>query len=85
MTRVTAGLRPVPIAANGTLVVKGESIGGFLPSAGGTIAVDDPDGNAVIAATTVTAGVYIPLPCYFGKPGAEVTLASDAAGSLFIG
>jgi hypothetical protein len=76
---------PVKLAANASYTLKNaRMIGGFLATATGTLKLDDPAGNEVIAATAVTAGVFTPLPCKFAGPGAKVTLASSAAGTLFI-
>lgn len=73
------------ITANGSYLVGGNRIAAFLPSAGGTIAVTDADGTTLVAATTVTAGVYVELPIRFNtNMGGTVTLASDAAGTLLL-
>lgn len=77
--------RPVRMAANASYTVTGTRIGGFLPSASGTIAVTDADGSTLIAATAVTAGQPVPFPMHFNtQMGGTVTLASDAAGTLFV-
>lgn len=84
---------PRLMAANGTETVgtartedrRGEpgSIGGFLASASGTISITS-DGETVVGETPVTAGTYLAIPLS-NMPVLVVTLASDAAGTLFAG
>lgn len=75
-----SGLR---MAANTSLTFQDiRSIGGFLASATGTIAVTE-DGVTIVAATPVTEGVYTPIPLSISGT-AVVTLAGGAAGTLFL-
>lgn len=58
---------------------------GFLPSVSGTLAIKaaaDGSGDDIVAATAVTAGVYVRIPGTFGVACA-VVLAGGAAGTLF--
>lgn len=77
---------PHPIGANGTLVLTGDSLGGFLCISAGSITVvrnnDDGSTTTIINALPVTAGVYVPLPFYLGKNNGTVTLAGGASGVL---
>jgi len=73
---------PHLMTANSSLTLAGvPTIGGFLASATGTIAVT-VGGVPAIAATAVTAGQYTPIPISVSKD-VVVTLAGDAAGTLF--
>jgi hypothetical protein len=74
---------PKPIEVNGTKKV-GPCIAGFLCKATGTITVTDELGNVLVDAVPVTAGQYTKIPLWFpSAAGGSVTLASNAAGTLF--
>lgn len=77
----------VPVAANTTVPIYGQSIGGFLCTTSGTITLvanvtaSHPQ-RTLINAMAVTAGVYYPLPFYIGKNGGTFTTAGGAVGLL---
>lgn len=79
---------PHPVSADGSLTVRGDSIGGFLCITAGTITVirnnDDGTTTTIVAALPVSAGVYYPIPFYLGKNGGSVTLAGGASGVVGI-
>ncbi len=77
--------RPQPISANGSYRINGPRMGGFLPTATGTITVVDADGTTLLATCAVTAGSLLVFPIHFNtNMGGTVTLASSAAGTLLI-
>lgn len=79
---------PRPIAANGTYVVQGTHIGGFLCTVAGTLTItaNDATGAAVtyVNALPVTAGQFHKIPMEVTAAPITVTLAGGAAGTLFI-
>ena len=82
---------PVVVAANTTVPIYGDNIGGFLCTTSGTITlVKNPnnDGNTtsttLINAMAVTAGTYYPIPAYLGKNGGAFTTAGGAVGLLLV-
>lgn len=80
---------PIPMAANASQSVTGSTIAGFLPVVSGTLTVagrsaDGTGAVTLIDAVPVTAGVYVDLPCALPSPGATVTLAGGAKGTLFV-
>lgn len=71
------------IAANTTVTILGDSIGGFLCKTDGTITVTNSRGTTVVSAHPVVAGVYYPLPIYIGDSNlGTFTTAGGASGSL---
>ena len=75
---------PKLMAADSTLVVSKQSIGGFICSTGGAISVLDYEGNTLVDVFPVTAGSYHPLPVYLGPHGGSVVLSGGAEGTLCI-
>lgn len=77
---------PFPMAADSTLVLTSDSIGGFLALTTGTITVtrnnDDGTTTTIVNGVAVTAGIYTPLPFYLGKNCGTVTLGGGASGTL---
>lgn len=91
--RIQEHYRPVAIGVNGNVTLEINQLGGFLCTTAGTITVVDGAGVTVVAATAVTAGVYLPMPFDVGggRIGATaaagsrkttVTLAGGASGTL---
>lgn len=72
------------LGVNGTFTLRNFSVGGFLCKAAGTITITDLNGNVVVDAVPVTAGQYVYIPLMLQTPGGTVTLASNAAGTLFV-
>jgi len=72
------------MAANATFQ-PGSFIAGFLAKTGGTLTLTDAAGVVRVDAVPVTAGVYTPMPFFTGGPGATVTLAGGASGTLAYG
>lgn len=72
---------PVLMAANASQVIFGNGIGGFICTVTGTITVTD-GGSTLVAATPVTAGVYLPMPLMLNA--GSVQLAGGAAGTLCV-
>lgn len=71
------------VGANTTVIILGQSIGGFLCKTSGTITVVNSLGVTVVDAHPVTAGLYVPLPIYVGGENrATFTTAGGASGSL---
>ncbi len=71
------------IAANTTVIILGQSIGGFLCKTDGTITVVDSRGTTVVSAHPVVAGVYYPLPIFVGGDNrATFATAGGASGTL---
>ena len=82
MTNVKERYTPYPIAVNGTLVLGGQSIGGFICSVAGTITITSA-GVTLLDTHPVSAGAYLPLPLYLRAPGgATITLAGGARGTI---
>lgn len=76
--------QPKPMAANSSLKVSKQSIGGFLCITSGTVSVEDYNGIVLVDKLPVTAGVYHPIPIYLGQHGGEVVLAGGASGTLCV-
>lgn len=77
--------RPQAIAANGSYKVSGARMGGFMPTASGTMTVTDADGTVHLNALAVTAGSLVVFPIHFNtNMGGTVSLASSAAGTLLV-
>lgn len=79
----------VPVAANTTVPIYSQSIGGFLCTTSGTITLvanktEERVQTTLINAMAVSAGVYYPLPFYIGKNGGTFTTAGGAIGLLGI-
>ena len=71
------------MAANTSVTLTGDSLGGFIPTTGGTITVTDYAGVVRVSAVPVTAGLYVPLPIQLNHTtGGTVTLAGGASGTL---
>ena len=77
---------PVVAAASGQIVKGPCNLVGFIPAVTGTLALWDTANNdstgAVMAATTVTAGVYLPLNMAFNK-GVQAGLTT-ATGTFLV-
>lgn len=78
---------PVPVAANSTVIIYGNSIGCFVCTTAGTLTVvsNAYDGKAqstIINALAVSAGVVYPLPFFLGSNGGTVTTAGGAVGTI---
>lgn len=71
-----------PIAANTTVPLTGNALGGFLCIVGGTITVTYSNGNPLITAFPVTAGNFYPLPFILGHNGGSFTTAGGAVGVI---
>lgn len=71
------------IAANTTVTILGQSIGGFLCKTSGTITVVNSQGITVVDAFPVTSGSYYPLPIFVGGDNrATFATAGGAVGTL---
>lgn len=75
--------RGLNMAADSSHTLGDRTLGGFLAKASGTISVTF-GGTTIVDAVPVTAGLYTPIPLRFNAPGAVVTLASSASGTLFL-
>lgn len=80
---------PVVVAANSTVTVFGDNIGGFIPATDGTITVvsyvqDGKPQTTLLSSFPVTAGIYVPLPIFLGKNGGTFTTAGGASGLLLV-
>ncbi len=85
MSQIQERYRPVPIAANTTVVLPATcNIGGFLCKTAGTITVVDSNGVTVVNAVAVSAGIYTPMPFTLAGGGTPVvvTTAGGAVGTL---
>lgn len=76
--------QPKPMAANSSLKVSKQSIGGFLCVTSGSVTVKDYVGNDLVDELPVTAGVYHPIPIYLGPHGGTIELGGGASGTLCI-
>lgn len=78
---------PIPIAANTTVQVSGNTVGVFVCTTSGTLTVvsnayDGKPTTTLINALAVTAGVIYPIPFFLGSQGGTVTTAGGAVGLL---
>jgi hypothetical protein len=78
---------PYPVAANTTIQMSANAVGGFLCIATGTITiVRNASGSqpslTVVAAFPVAAGTYYPMPFYMGTEGFSFTTSLTASGVL---
>lgn len=72
-----------PMAANASRVC-GVTLAGFLCTATGTLTVTDANGTVLVSAVPVTAGLFTKIPLLTEtSAGCTVSLASNAAGTLF--
>jgi len=85
--------RPVPIDVNGTEVLSGNHLLGFLAATSGAITISLADGSSgavvvvtVVDAVPVTQGIYTPIPMQFPayQDGCTVALSGGASGTLFV-
>lgn len=87
MTIVQERYNPIVVAANSTVTIYGNNVGGFLCTATGTItlvanAAEGKVQTTLLSAFPVTVGIYYPLPFYLGSKGGTFTTASSGAGVL---
>jgi hypothetical protein len=80
---------PKPMAADSTLNISGQVLGGFLAKTSGTISIVSTDATGLsnvtlVDAIPVTAGVYTPIPIMVPATGYTVTLAGGASGTLLV-
>lgn len=76
---------PYPVAANGTVVIEGPQMGGFLCTAAGTVNVINTAGVTLVSALPVVAGIYYPMPLRFGgQGGGRLVCSAGAAGTVFV-
>lgn len=77
-----------PMAANASYILTNGRIHGFLPTVTGTLTLTDGNGNVLINAVPVTAGIFLWIPGMWNiqdvKRDATLTLAGGAAGTLFL-
>jgi len=78
---------PYPVAANATVQVSANAVGGFLCTTAGTYTLtrNASGGNpalTLLTAQPVSAGVYYPLPFYLGTQGGTFVAAGGASGLL---
>jgi hypothetical protein len=77
---------PVPVAANTSVEIGGQGLGGFLCSVSGTITIvrNNGGGNTttLMSAMPVIAGAYYPLPFFLGSFGGTFTTAGGAVGLI---
>jgi len=76
--------RPQLMAANASVTIGGNQIGGFLAKTAGTISVVDSAGNTIVDAVPLSAGIYLPMPFVVENAGLTVTLAGGASGTLAV-
>ena len=82
MATVQERYSPLVIGVNSSVTLSGQSIAGFACKVSGTITIVDGAGTTIVSAFPVTAGVYHPFPFFLQKPGAVVTTAGGATGTL---
>lgn len=87
MSVIQERYNPIVVAANSTVLIHGDNVGGFLCTASGTItlvanAYDGKAQQTLLTAFAVTAGIYYPLPFFLGRNGGTFTTASSGAGLL---
>ncbi len=77
---------PIFVAADTTVIIHGNAVGGFLCRTTGTITARNLAGVAFVDAHPVTAGVYYPLPFLIQNPlngtGGTFSTAGGASGTL---
>lgn len=74
------------MAATGAVIGgNGGSMGGFLCTTSGTLALTETVGGAtIVAAVAVTAGTFYPIPAVIAPGvGMTATLTGSAAGTFF--
>jgi hypothetical protein len=78
--------RPIIVGVNGTVRINGSTTGGFLVATAGTITINNDAGVPIMTPTTVTAGIWIPLPFYIQNPqggiGGTLVCSGGASGTL---
>jgi len=80
---------PLPVAANSTVIIYGDNVGGFLCTTSGTITLvsnahDGKVQTTIVNAMSVTAGIWYPLPFFIGTGVEGVSLAFSASNSARI-
>lgn len=85
-TTVRERYSPIPLDTDATYELTGNSVGGFLCVADGTITVmaNKEDGSQITIVDTlpVSAGIYYPIPFYLGKNNGVVILSGGAKGTV---
>lgn len=78
--------KPLPIAANSTIILDSDSVGGFLAATAGTITItrnnEDGTSSNIVTGHPVAAGVYMPTPFYLGSRGGTFITAGGASGTV---
>ncbi len=86
-SRVRTQYRAIAMAANTTYKSDGQSVGAFIPSVSGSIAIATLGTGArtVVPTTPVTAGVRLDLEILVEQAqGFNVVLSGGAAGTLLL-
>lgn len=77
---------PIVIPVDGTVLLTGSAVGGFLCKTAGAITITENTelgGTLIIVnAHPVTAGLWLPIPFHIGPNGGTVTLSLGASGTL---
>lgn len=71
----------VAMAANSSMTMTGNGIGGFVCTVAGTVTITGASGTVLLNAFPVAAGQVYGIPALTGV-GAVIQLAGGAAGSL---
>lgn len=79
-SRVIETFRPAFCGVNSSIRGSTNTLGGFLALTTGTVTITDVEGNNLLAAVPVTAGIFTPMPFHFDTPGKVFTTASGASG-----
>lgn len=79
--------QPYLVSVDGTQVLTGVNVGGFLCKTSGTISLVQADSTVIVDEVPVTAGGYYPIPALLktggAAAGASFTCAGGASGTLF--
>jgi hypothetical protein len=82
---VRESFRAQLMEADATAEVGGSRVGGFLAKTSGAITVTDANGDILVDAVPVTAGIYTPIPfAFFTSAGGTVVLSGGASGTLAV-
>lgn len=74
--------RTIILPVNSTTTFQADSLGGFACKTGGNITVTSFEGELILDAFPVVAGVYHPLPFFVSQQGGVIVTAGGASGTL---
>lgn len=80
--------KPIVVPVDGTVVLNGSNLGGFIPATAGSITITIIEGNGqdpiTLPTIPVVAGAYLDLWMYVGTAGRSTFVASGGASGILL-